>query len=698
MLPLQVGGSHTFRWPADTDWTSSPPIATAVPVGFTTTSIDITTASPLESTDDSHAAALEAAVLLARAAPANQPHGYTPQKVNCPSTTPSVRAAGQLGSEETQWLEVRRNATIEPMRDLLGRLNITGLDTTQYINTHQNNASALPNIGIAASGGGYRAMLNSAGVVQAFDSRTPGSTGSGQLGGLLQASTYLAGLSGGSWMVSALYANNYTSVDAILAQDTSADDSGSLWQLGNSIFEGPDGRGPQLLDSVGYYAAILNAVSDKNDAGFNTTITDYWGRALSYQMVNATDGGSDYTWSSIADQDWFTQGTAPLPLIVTDSRNPGEVIISTNSTVFTITPWEIGSDDPTLYAFAPLKYVGTNFTDGVPRDNEQCVVGFDNVGYVFGTSSSLFNAILTTINGTQTSGFLNTALQDAVEGVLTALGRDQEDIADWVNPFYGYQNSTNVNSMDEQLTLVDGGLDGQNIPLHPLIQPVRNVDVIFAIDSSADTNGTANGTWPTPESAANWPDGTSILTTYQRSQSDIGNGTAFPEIPSRNTLINLGLASKPTMFGCDSSKFTDQIPPLLVYMPNGPYVYLSNTSTFGKLSYNDSERNGMVRNGYNMATQGNGTVPGFEDWPTCVGCAILSRSLDRTGTTVPDVCSQCFTKYCWNGTVDDSTPGTYNPALKLADDEFQVKSGAVRFTGSVVTAVLGAVVVSLTVW
>ena len=78
------------------------------------------------------------------------------------------------------------------MRDLLSRMNVTGLDTDTYINNHKNDASALPNIGIAVSGGGYRAMLNGAGHIEAFDSRTTNSTAAGQLGGLLQASTYLS--------------------------------------------------------------------------------------------------------------------------------------------------------------------------------------------------------------------------------------------------------------------------------------------------------------------------------------------------------------------------------------------------------------------------------------------------------------------------------------------------------------------------
>ncbi|GIZ39068.1 hypothetical protein CKM354_000246000 [Cercospora kikuchii] len=637
--------------------------------------------------------ALALAELVRRAAPANAPNGYTPTFAQCPANRPSVRSAGQLSPNETQWLEVRRNATIEPMKALLSRLNITGLDINQYIDNNRNNASALPNIGIAASGGGYRAMLNGAGVIQAFDSRTPGSTTGKQLGGLLQSATYFAGLSGGSWLVSSIYSNNYTSISDILSQDTADDDdssSGRVWQLDNSIFTGPESG---ILSSVDYYAGLLGQVGGKRDAGFNTTLTDYWGRALSYQIVNATDGGPDFTWSSIATQDWFTRGDAPLPLVVTDSRNPGETVISTNSTVFTITPWELGSDDPTLYAYAPLQYVGTNFTNGEAVEGEQCVTGFDNVGFVFGTSSSLFNAILNTVDNANATGALSSALQDALTGVLEALGQDEEDIADWVNPFQGYRNGTFPQAADQTLTLVDGGLDGQNIPLNPLIQPNRNVDVIFAIDSSADTNGTeGGGQWPTPQSGANWPDGTSILTTYERSLSDIGNGTNFPAVPSRNTLLNLGLATKPTFFGCDTSNFTSgNIPALLVYMPNGPYVYYSNTSTFGKLSYNDTERNGMVLNAYNMATQGNGTVPGFEDWPTCVGCAILSRSLERTGTTVPDVCSQCFTKYCWNGTTDDRTPSTYDPALKLPDSEFNVASGSAAVVSQISLVMIAAV-------
>lgn len=120
------------------------------------------------------------------------------------------------------------------MRDLLGRLNISGFDAESYIINNAKNASALPNIAVAVSGGGYRACLNGGGVIQAFDSREINSTAAGHLGGLLQSATYLAGLSGGGWLVGSIFVNNFTTITSLLDNNAS-----SVWKFGNSIFEGP---------------------------------------------------------------------------------------------------------------------------------------------------------------------------------------------------------------------------------------------------------------------------------------------------------------------------------------------------------------------------------------------------------------------------------------------------------------------------
>ena len=160
-----------------------------------------------------------------------------------------------------------------------------------------------------------------------------------------------------------------------------------------------------------------------------------------------------------------------------------------------------------------------------------------------------------------------------------------------------------------------------------------------------------------------------------------------------NTFFNLGLNKRPTFFGCDASNTTGPTP-LIVYLPNAPYTYLSNISTFD-LELNDSVRNGIVLNGYNVATQGNGTFD--SEWPTCVGCAILSRSLERTNTKVPSVCRQCFSRLCWNGTTDSSTPSPYVPALKINTANSK-SSGAGTLTSSFALLVVGLLIAGWTLF
>ena len=80
-----------------------------------------------------------------------------------------------------------------------------------------------------------------------------------------------------------------------------------------------------------------------------------------------------------------------------------------------------------------------------------------------------------------------------------------------------------------------------------------------------------------------------------------------------------------------------------------------------------------------IATMGNGTVN--SRWPTCVGCAILHRSLSKTGTAMPEVCEACFEEFCWDGSVD-SGEATYNPELKLGAKRAEDKtSGVVGWRG-----------------
>ncbi|OAA62649.1 lysophospholipase plb1 [Niveomyces insectorum RCEF 264] len=642
--------------------------------------------------------------LALRALPNNPSGNYTPAIVDCPADRPRARTADAVSNNESDWLQLRRNNTFQPLLDFLRGAAIPDFDAAAYLNSNRATPANVPNIGLAMSGGGYRALMNGAGFLAAADSRTPDILPAGQNGsiaGLLQAATYLAGLSGGGWLVGSIFANNFSTVVALRDGYKGSD----LWRFDNSIFVGP-GRDAQdsgsttanevekntdskddndndidkrsIITSVEYWTDVARQVASKADAGFETSLTDYWGRALSYQLINAPDGGLDYTFSSIAATPSFANADTPFPILVADSRAPGTITIALNSTVYEFNPYEMGSWDPSTYGFVPTEYLGSNFSDGVvptAGPANRCVRGFDQFGYVMGTSSTLFNQFLLN-NLSAADPNIPSFVVNVLDDILQDLGDDNNDIAQYVpNPFYRYRPATNPFADNLQLTLVDGGEDLQNLPLHPLVQPARAVDVIVAVDSSADTT-------------YSWPNGTALRASYERSLGAIANGTQFPAVPDDHTFVNLGLNQRPTFFGCDVRNFSDpaRAPPLVVYVPNAPFTAASNVTTFTP-SYTLPQRNAIIENGFNAATRGNGTFD--TQWPTCLACAVLSRSFARTNTTVPAACTTCFARYCWDGTLNTTDYGNYEPTFLIGNGSASASNSNAAAPGAAAGGIWG---------
>lgn len=572
-------------------------------------------------------------LLLASAALAwNPSNNYTPSYIDCPSNDVNFTRDSSTGlnPSESQWVSGRNKVTNQAMIDYLKRVNMSNFDAAAFL----SNVSI--NMGLAFSGGGYRAMLTGAGQFAALDNRTAGSTQPGHLGGIVQAATYLSGLSGGSWLVGSIVTNNFTSIEDLL-------DNGNIWQLEHSIF---NPGGVNVFSTAKYYNKLVDDVDDKQDAGFNISLTDIWGRALSQQFINLDEGGPALTWSDIRNYNAFTTHQMPFPLIVSDGRAPHTRIISTNSTVFEITPFDLGSWDPSLGSFMDIKWLGTNVTDGKPN-NGTCVVGFDNSGFMMGTSSSLFNQFILRLNSTDISGVLKKLATD----ILNGLDADYNDIAIYApNPFKRNAGWRSTIQQAPFLALVDGGEDGQNVPLYPLVQPERKVDVIMAFDNSADTD-------------SSWPNGASIAHTYNRQFGNQSRHYFFPSVPDKNTVINNKLYERPVFYGCYASNFTqlrsqvgspaNYTPPLIIYNSNGFYTYRSNTSTF-QMKYDHKEMRSIVENTYAVATYGNGTVD--PEYGACVGCAIIQRELERRGLPQTDQCKKCFDRYCWDGQINSTQP------------------------------------------
>lgn len=169
----------------------------------------------------------------------------------------------------------------------------------------------------------------------------------------------------------------------------------------------------------------------------------------------------------------------------------------------------------------------------------------------------------------------------------------------------------------------------------------------------------------------------------------------FPYVPEDfKTWVIQELNYKPVFFGCNSSNYTATSPrngtfshssfagPLIVYLPNAPWSYFTNTSTF-QLDYITAEILGFLDNGElqisqspkpnNTNTNTSSSSSAVAKWQECVGCAIMQRSKERANIPLGEKCKGCFDKYCWGGGYPENRTlketvvrgnGTYDPVLK----------------------------------
>ncbi|KAK5118412.1 hypothetical protein LTR62_002926 [Meristemomyces frigidus] len=523
-------------------------------------------------------------------------NAYAPVQTTCPSSS-LVRPASGLNPSESSYVTTRKAVAD---KSLAAWLKTQGSFDT---------SCPLPNVGFLSSGGGYRALLETAGVVQALDRRDSNSS----VNGLYQAFTYEAGLSGGAWFLGSLAGNNWPTVSHL--QKT-------LWEQAfqNSVLVPAN-----LLSVTGLteYAAVSTELVAKEDAGYNVTIVDPWGRLLSYQLLQGADGGVATRLSSLTTLSNFTSHNVPYPIITTTNVNgsQGQCVPPFSAIIYEFHPYEYGSWDTGVSAFAQTKYMGTKLTNGSPTKPGVCTAQYDNLGYVFGTSSDVFFAACAAVEPKNPSS--TAALANVLEGLVNVTHPpDFQDLFGvYVNPFYKYPRSTQVQDKSV-LTMVDGGATDQNNPIWPFIQPARSVDVLVINDNSADTT-------------TNYPNGTEIRQTYLNAQA--AGLTKMPYIPPNTTFVSEGLNKRATFFGCNETGTV-----FMVWLPNVGYTYNSGQST-SKVEYTIPETRAMIANGNAIATQ-NGT----EGWSFCLACAVQHKQ----GSALPKGCNACFEKYCYyrNGT------------------------------------------------
>lgn len=244
---------------------------------------------------------------------------YSPSVGQCPKNFTLVRQAGNSSNQSTQSLSPSELTYLQARRsDVLPKAWKKYLSTAAspvgtavplpgYVQSILGgDGGAVPNLGIAVSGGGYRAAIFGAGILNALDGRNSQSVSAGT-GGLLQSATYLTGLSGGSWLVTSLFQANFPPIhDLIFGTGSDSDYAGWLAQFGVTAPVNDTTQDQQ------YVATLLAEIKGKHDAGFPVTLSDFWARALSRHFVNGTTvsnffdnssaHGAGITFSGLANQ------------------------------------------------------------------------------------------------------------------------------------------------------------------------------------------------------------------------------------------------------------------------------------------------------------------------------------------------------------------------------------------------------------
>ncbi|SCU97889.1 LAFA_0G14004g1_1 [Lachancea sp. 'fantastica'] len=406
-----------------------------------------------------------------------------------------------------------------------------------------------------------------------------------------------------------------------------------------------------------FYVDLHRTVRAKKLSGFPLSFTDYWGHALINGI--APQAGQTSLSTLVEDSKRFREYKTPFPIIVANCKNN-----NMRHAVFEFTPFEFGSWT-NLRLFMRLKYLGSTMKAGEAKN---CYTGFDEISFITATSSSIFNNVLMciwqviapSIQTRKAIGAILSAFSIAFENsgnktsAEAAIAPRPEYAIYHPNPFYQYPGSADDLKKESRLYLVDGGEDGQNIPIGPLLIPERKLDVILALDSSSDIDGYPNGSM-----LHNFYRDNYIATHENMLEGKSSPYQLLPYIPTSEEFVEKRLLSHPIAFGCHLSSYPDikidlnsnltsmVLPPIILYHANAEHSFKANVSTF-KLRFTHTEVAQMLNNGRDIFS--------FDSSPKykrCLACLLVKRAHDRhqlksEPTTLPFFCEVCFSDYCFN--------------------------------------------------
>jgi len=403
----------------------------------------------------------------------------------------SVRRGTELCAEELAFRQARLKKTHAAIERFLGE------------SIHPDD---VPIIAIAGSGGGCRALTASAGALSKLSDL-----------GLLDATTYLAGVSGTTWAIAASQASDWDF-------DTLRIKLGTV--LSGNMMSFPIWLGKAWQDPV-----VVSPLVEKWTIPEDTlSAVDLWSSFIAGALFGGEVQGEEGDqwmgqWELRSLSRQTMDGSAPMPIfqVVRDVVLPGQgvsseaaAVATTGSTTealvidpdsaakvpvpavvkwlpYEFTPFEMGT---TLGGghFIPTWSFGRRFLNGADQD-KRAEISFATI---LGVCSSAFTANVTSVFE-NFEATLPARVKKQLESILAEKGSIHVvEPARFCNPFYvdsasGEQTTSTSDDISgaKDIPLMDAGM-WDNLPFPALMHPGREIDVVIALEHTRDPGIEAN--------------------------------------------------------------------------------------------------------------------------------------------------------------------------------------------------------------
>jgi phospholipase A2 len=360
----------------------------------------------------------------------------------------AVRVGNELCQQERAYLAQRAPKTGKALSTFVGKEFVVN--------------GKVPTIALCCSGGGYRAMLATAGYLAGLESI-----------GLLDATTYMVGLSGSTWAI------NYWTITGGTAQ-----------AMRNQLIKKAAKNIKKLSKSD--LQRLVNMLLVKWAYSQEITLVDLYGGLLANILCEDFGDARQRVYLSkqaerIAKGDWI------FPISTAVSGKQEE-----NRKWYEYTPYEIGG--AWLKHYVPTWAYGRGFDKGESKD----FAPEQSLGYLCGTYGSAFAVTLGRAVEEQTGIHLDWVFDGVAQDLrkahipevaVTFMRKILQQITSVrvsSSRVFNFTKNMQTSSLStlEKLSFVDAGLDF-NLPYPPISgeRPERRADIILFLDSSATVKG-----------------------------------------------------------------------------------------------------------------------------------------------------------------------------------------------------------------